>query len=273
MTAFPDTYIALSVFCTTGSSQSTSTMSTLSSPKLGSGSINVECFLLICEAITQRMPDPNRRAAMGGRPLNDIRAASQVCRRWREILLASSWIWGRVVDLEIQNRLELLLKPQPRHGRRRADWMEEVVRRVGSASLWTFGDVFRSEIDKEVEMDGRFDTLSSLTRLLSNSWERVEILSIRVSDHGIPEIGLRTLFCSPAHILNFIAETVCGSRTNVTDDERRRSPRVQRSTRHRFIMLLERTKYGTPTSTWSTSYSLPLKITGVHGVISYPIRK
>ena len=47
------------------------------------------------------------------------RAASQVCRRWREVTLAASDLWGRVLDTHTMSPL----------------WFEEVLRRSGSAPL------------------------------------------------------------------------------------------------------------------------------------------
>ncbi|KAF4616408.1 hypothetical protein D9613_008249 [Agrocybe pediades] len=49
-----------------------------------------------------------------------IRYASQVCRRWRELLLAASYIWGRLVWINLLQK---------------SDWMEEVLERAKSTSF------------------------------------------------------------------------------------------------------------------------------------------
>lgn len=150
--------------------------------------ITFDSLLLIFEAFTRQVPAsaPASHIPSESRPLDNIRAASQVCRCWRESLLASPWIWGRVVDLDIQP-----------FGQRRSEWMEEVVKRAGSSPLWIFGQI------SVPNRDSRFDSLSFFIRLLE-SWERVEVLLISISSVGrvvdIPE-AIQTKFLSRAPIL------------------------------------------------------------------------
>ncbi|KAF4613170.1 hypothetical protein D9613_010899 [Agrocybe pediades] len=65
------------------------------------------------------------------RPLIVARRCSQVCRRWRYILLSSSSIWRRMIDMDA-----LIYRPE-------TYWKEEVLSRAGQAPLWVYGTMKR----------------------------------------------------------------------------------------------------------------------------------
>ncbi|KAF4613355.1 hypothetical protein D9613_010865 [Agrocybe pediades] len=95
-------------------------------------------------------------------PLITARRCSQVCRRWRSIILSSSTIWGRVIDV---NRLQ----------QRKDDWRKEVFTRTGEAVLWVYGRLDR--------LGRMWDTF--LFTFLQTNWRRVQILVIIDSNHGL----------------------------------------------------------------------------------------
>ncbi|KAF9560884.1 hypothetical protein CPC08DRAFT_817989 [Agrocybe pediades] len=85
--------------------------------------------------------------------LSTARYSSQVCRKWRNLMLTSSSIWGRLLDLNIWN-----------------PWMEEVMSRSGKAPLW----IVTGAICK-----WPWDYLSDfLLNFISDSWARIERLHI-----------------------------------------------------------------------------------------------
>lgn len=59
--------------------------------------------------------------------LDTARFSSQVCRSWREIILNTPFLWGRIIDID---RLERL---------RSTDWATELMRRSGDSPLWIKG--------------------------------------------------------------------------------------------------------------------------------------
>ncbi|KAF9551906.1 hypothetical protein CPC08DRAFT_714970, partial [Agrocybe pediades] len=85
-----------------------------------------------------------------------IRRCSQVCRHWRSIIVSSSSIWGRLIDLDLLT------------GQTTDDWMKEVVRRAGEALLWVYG-----EIGSYYNTQHRF-----LLTFLQDNWGRVELLVV-----------------------------------------------------------------------------------------------
>ena len=81
---------------------------------------NSEKYLTLEKDLVREL-DNSPRAAFKSITDNSqhARAASQVCRRWREVTLAASALWGRVLDTHTMPPL----------------WFEEVLRRSGSAPL------------------------------------------------------------------------------------------------------------------------------------------
>ncbi|KAF4613115.1 hypothetical protein D9613_010857 [Agrocybe pediades] len=104
--------------------------------------------------ITSDVSNPSTNA----RAIVTVRRCSHVCRHWRSIILSSSMIWGRLVDL-----LYLL-------SRRTDDWMKEVVARSGEALLWVYGSVNYHD-----HRDPRNHFLSTF---LQENWGRVQMMAI-----------------------------------------------------------------------------------------------
>jgi hypothetical protein len=86
--------------------------------------------------------------------------ASQVCREWRNILLDSPTIWGRLLDLD-----------SLQWGNNQ--WRREVLRRSGtSTSLW----IFATSLDQDRHSANKLKAF--LFSILDDHWERVERLVI-----------------------------------------------------------------------------------------------
>ncbi|KAF9567166.1 hypothetical protein CPC08DRAFT_703413 [Agrocybe pediades] len=89
--------------------------------------------------------------------LATARFSSHVCQQWRRLLLDAPSIWGRLLDL---NELRTA-KPA---------WVEEIMRRAGTARLW-----IRGPINRLTEHNSGL-----LLTFISENWTRIERL--RISD-------------------------------------------------------------------------------------------
>ncbi|KAF9552561.1 hypothetical protein CPC08DRAFT_714515, partial [Agrocybe pediades] len=90
------------------------------------------------------------------RALTSTRRSSQVCSHWRQVLLQSPSIWGRVIDLDLFQ------------WQRTGHWMEEVFRRTAESPLHIKGDPRRHKVDYLVD-------------LLDIAWDRVCVLHVHVA--------------------------------------------------------------------------------------------
>jgi len=113
-------------------------------------------------------------ASQGSSRLEITLASSQVCQEWRNIILGSSTLWGRLV----------LLTPS-----KKQEWLEEILKRSGCSPLWV-----------EALLG---DTIEQLTSVADNYWERIELLdisgtAIRLSYH---EEDLLKVLSRPAPFL------------------------------------------------------------------------
>ncbi|KAF4613064.1 hypothetical protein D9613_010811 [Agrocybe pediades] len=97
-------------------------------------------------------PDVYRFTDWTCSPLTTVRYCSQVCRDWRYILLQSSSIWSRVIDLEQLNQ-------------RGQDWKKEVLSRTGQAPLWVYGQP-------------NISTMLFFVPFLEENWGRVQRMQI-----------------------------------------------------------------------------------------------
>ncbi|KAF8884287.1 hypothetical protein CPB84DRAFT_158859 [Gymnopilus junonius] len=94
--------------------------------------------------------------------LHTTKQASQVCGEWRDILLSSPAIWGRLLDLGV-------LQWTSRW------WRSEILRRSGNgSSLWILG----TSIDEE----GNYDTKIKqfMFSIIRDHWQRIEKLVINI---------------------------------------------------------------------------------------------
>lgn len=99
--------------------------------------------------------------------LLSTRCASQVCRGWRSLLLRTSWIWARLVDLDWPY---FRATPPP-------EWLAELLQRTGSAPLWVKARHALSQLRNSPPHISRF-----IFAVLTINWHRVERLALSVED-------------------------------------------------------------------------------------------
>jgi len=88
--------------------------------------------------------------------LTTTRITSQVCRQWRQVVLSSTKMWGRLILIESRQKIE---------------WIEEVMRRAGPTSLlWI---EFNS-----LGLLGHYESRLSLLSRILQDWNRIESLTI-----------------------------------------------------------------------------------------------
>ncbi|KDR68568.1 hypothetical protein GALMADRAFT_146222 [Galerina marginata CBS 339.88] len=127
-----------------------------------------------------------------GRPLTVIRRSSQVCRKWRDIILGSPSLWGKLLDMSLLSELA------------RGHWMNEVVRRSGRSPLYITTDSV-----------GISKRLAPLVTLLDDHWERVQVLNVILKVGGstdiigteISQILRRPAPCLRSFKVDFISDT------------------------------------------------------------------
>ena len=99
--------------------------------------------------------------------LLSTRCASQVCRGWRSLLLRTSWIWARLLDLDWPL---FRARPPP-------EWLAELLQRTGSAPLWVKAQHSLSRSRNSPPHISRF-----VFAVLTINWHRVERLFLSVED-------------------------------------------------------------------------------------------
>ncbi|KDR81185.1 hypothetical protein GALMADRAFT_153475 [Galerina marginata CBS 339.88] len=87
--------------------------------------------------------------------LTITRRTSQVCQSWRDLILGSSSIWGRVIHLDFLNQ-------------ETSDWREELLRRTGEAPLCVKGEVMGYVVE------------DFFLSLLETEWSRIRRLDVRI---------------------------------------------------------------------------------------------
>lgn len=101
--------------------------------------------------------------------LTTARHSSQVSRQWREIMLQSSSIWGRVIDLDdLYNSGRAVDQGPPPVTSH--NWLREVVSRTGNALLWIIGDMCYI-LDHALNRD-------FLLTFIEENWDRIQRLDI-----------------------------------------------------------------------------------------------
>ncbi|KAF4613567.1 hypothetical protein D9613_007396 [Agrocybe pediades] len=107
----------------------------------------------------------------GNRALTNTRHTSQVCCRWRGIILNSPSLWGRLVHITLFRQRTNL-------------WMDEVVRRTANAPLYIFGITNCSK------------RTAYVVDLLDRHWNRVRVFDLRISSYTVPQAHrLRDILC------------------------------------------------------------------------------
>jgi len=109
--------------------------------------------------------DQREHGTMTMEPLVNTRNSSQVCHEWRHIIMSSSKMWGRLILFDDSQRKE---------------WIEEVLRRSGSAPLWVYCSVWREEAITDKR---RMDASSFFFEILAKNWERVEVMVYMIVIH------------------------------------------------------------------------------------------
>ncbi|KAF4616413.1 hypothetical protein D9613_008246 [Agrocybe pediades] len=100
--------------------------------------------------------------------LRTTRIASQVCRNWRELIMGSSYIWGRLILID---------------GQQKKAWMKEVIRRAGESKLWVEVEITSSPT---VELPRHL--FSTFIGILQKHWDRLEVLEININRDFITAI-------------------------------------------------------------------------------------
>ncbi len=90
---------------------------------------------------------------------------SAVCRRWRELMLSTPSLWGRLIDLN------MLLDGTT------DEWRYELMERTGTAVLWIAARGLAIPDDET-------GIMSFLADVLENEWDRVQKISLECIDGG-----------------------------------------------------------------------------------------
>lgn len=115
-----------------------------------------------------------------GQALNRTRIASQVCHQWRSLMLGTSFLWARLVDMDTIYR-----EPDHKFG-------HEVVRRSGTAPLWI--RVNSTGLDPSSTSFKQF-----FSSVIGEHWKRIQKLVIHGwSSHPILN---RSILSFPAPLL------------------------------------------------------------------------
>jgi len=111
--------------------------------------------------------------------LTTARRSSQVCQQWRVIMLKSSSIWGRCIDLNDLRQTTY-------------DWFREVMTRAGKALLWIMGPISTYSHPPP----------NFLSIFINENWDRIQRLNVSDNMHDRDRTQYwTTLFKKPAPIL------------------------------------------------------------------------
>jgi len=124
---------------------------------------------LLCQIFMLNASDINQEEYKVTRRLAITQISSQVCREWRQIILSSPIMWGRLVLFD---------------GTQRKEWIEEVLRRSGNTPLWIYCSLgperTRNALSRTVASSFFFETLA-------NNWERVEVVSYESNYYSVTD--------------------------------------------------------------------------------------
>ncbi|KDR71302.1 hypothetical protein GALMADRAFT_143996 [Galerina marginata CBS 339.88] len=108
-------------------------------------------------------------------PLDLTRHTSQVCRQWRQLILGSPSIWGRLINLnQLSNKTN--------------NWRNEVLYRTGQSLLVVSGYI----------LSGQNDIQLFFHHLLSNHWSRIRELDVSLSTDPLDSSLLDIFWNHPA---------------------------------------------------------------------------
>ncbi|KAF9564285.1 hypothetical protein CPC08DRAFT_263893 [Agrocybe pediades] len=119
-------------------------------------------------------------------PLTTTIASSHVCRQWRQIILSSSQMWGRLFVVD---------------GTYNRCCMEEVLTRSKVSPLWVYGYVVYGFMENYIEMDVTKEKERSafFLQTVERNWERVEVLTYQSAWEGAHR---KTELTSPWKFIN-----------------------------------------------------------------------
>ena len=116
--------------------------------------------------------------------LNITRATSQVCRSWRNVMLATPSIWAKLIDLDCVRHLIL------------NKWRNELIRRSATSLLWI-------KAKKLNDINPGHYLVNFLFDVVHKHWNRIQILVANVYGKDIHTIQYAPLFLPAPHLKVF----------------------------------------------------------------------
>ncbi|PPR01070.1 hypothetical protein CVT26_016017 [Gymnopilus dilepis] len=131
-------------------------------------------FSVIAEDDAHVMKDQPNPMFDGPPPLETIISMSRVCQAWRDVLLPSANIWGKVLQVDC-------LAPMG------WKWRAEIMRRTGTASLHIKGCIAQAARDFESDSEAPgFGTEAFTIGLLRSTWSRVRRIELFLVSMACP---------------------------------------------------------------------------------------
>ena len=138
-----------------------------------------EIFLIIAAKNT---PKPS---SIDDMPLIIIHRASQVCKDWRDILLGSSSIWGKCMELKLLNQIS-------------NHWRDLILERTGQSQLTVTG--FEDSRDRP-----KSGLVEFTLNLLDKHWLRIQELSLSLTCSTSDNIRIWSTFSHPTDNLKIFS--------------------------------------------------------------------
>ena len=136
-----------------------------------------------------------------GHALHTTRRTSQVCYRWRSLILSSTATWGKLIALDAFTNSST------------HEWWDEVVRRTGSAPLWVMGTAFSFHNTQTSE---KINFL--FVGFICKNWHRIQKFIV-YGNRSIYDVT-RSMLCFPApQLIHFEAELTRNSGEEVTTQD------------------------------------------------------
>ncbi len=143
--------------------------------------------------------------------LHTTRLTSHVCRRWRELMLATPSLWAKLFDMDEISQMK------------NANWRNELVHRSGKAALWIHAD---TPLYVECDDDGKQEPFRTaikhfLRELITKNWHRIEMVNISYGSGFEPT---HCMMRSPAPLLKHIKAAAPDQPTDDVQDVARTAP-------------------------------------------------
>ncbi|KJA23912.1 hypothetical protein HYPSUDRAFT_39428 [Hypholoma sublateritium FD-334 SS-4] len=140
------------------------------------------------------------------RALNTARFTSQVCRSWRNIMLATPSIWAKLIDIDCTSRVPHIVWKEARTRVPHNIWREELIRRGGTSLLWIKADLFSYSFRHVVNFF--FD-------LIREHWGRIQKLVAKVYCRDVDPTLYAPLLLPAPHLETFEFDYGTGIRPDV----------------------------------------------------------